>query len=442
MHCPSGLAGRRGVETVILTTSCFGRISISLQHSTYKISRSKHHTSISGVKMRAPTARAHWLNADRTFGYAKVFMAWYILVFIGIVVLSKNGLMPKPEGMPVGTDFIAFWGASYLALHGHAADAYELANLFAAQQVAVPASTAVYAWSYPPTFYLAVLPLALMPYLTAYGVFMATTFPAFLAAMRRAVPYPRAWLLVFAFPAVAINLGHGQNGFLTAALAGFAMALLDRRPVVAGVLIGLLSIKPHLAVLFPVALLVSRRWAAFAAAAGTVAGFLAICLGVFGPGVFEAFMRSAGFTQAALESGVLPWTKMTTFFAGMRMIGTPIAAAYAVHIAVAILAIAATAYAWAKDAPERLRASMLFVATFLISPYAYWYDLVWLAFPIAWMASEALQTGWRRGEREILFVAWLMPLLSPLTAMALGVPVGAIVLLCFAGVVLQRIRQP
>jgi hypothetical protein len=49
------------------------------------------------------------------------------------------------------------------------------------------------------------------------------------------------WLLLaLAFPAVLINIGHGQNGFLTAALMGGALVALPRQPVLAGILFGLL----------------------------------------------------------------------------------------------------------------------------------------------------------------------------------------------------------
>ena len=37
-------------------------------------------------------------------------------------------------------------------------------------------------------------------------------------------------------------------------------AWLDRRPVAAGVLIGLLTLKPQLGILFPVMLIASARW--------------------------------------------------------------------------------------------------------------------------------------------------------------------------------------
>ena len=60
--------------------------------------------------------------------------------------------------------------------------------------------------------------------------------------------------LALAFPAVFVNLGHGHNGFLTAALIGFALLWLDRRPVVAGILFGLLAYKPQFGLMIPLVL--------------------------------------------------------------------------------------------------------------------------------------------------------------------------------------------
>ena len=54
----------------------------------------------------------------------------------------------------------------------------------------------------------------------------------------------RLWLLLAAaYPAVFVNLGHGHNGFLTAALMGGGLVLLDRRPWLAGILFGLLGLQ-------------------------------------------------------------------------------------------------------------------------------------------------------------------------------------------------------
>jgi hypothetical protein len=48
-------------------------------------------------------------------------------------------------------------------------------------------------------------------------------------------------------PCGFVNVGHGQNGFLTAALLGGALHLIDRRPWIAGVLIGCLAYQPQFA---------------------------------------------------------------------------------------------------------------------------------------------------------------------------------------------------
>ena len=105
-----------------------------------------------------------------------------------------------------------------------------------------------------------------------------------------------AWLLLaVAFPAVFVNLGHGHNGFLTAALIGFALMQIDRRPVVAGVLFGLLAYKPQFGLMIPLVLLATTRWRALIAAAATVAALtLAVTL-TFGADTWRAFFASAEF---------------------------------------------------------------------------------------------------------------------------------------------------
>jgi len=77
-------------------------------------------------------------------------------------------------------------------------------------------------------------------------------------------------LPAIAYPAVFINLGHGHNGFLTAALMGFALLLLDARPLLAGIPFGLLAYKPQFGLLIPLVLIATDRWKTFAAAAATV----------------------------------------------------------------------------------------------------------------------------------------------------------------------------
>jgi hypothetical protein len=70
-------------------------------------------------------------------------------------------------------------------------------------------------------------------------------------------------------PAAVFCLISGQSSFVTAAMLLTIFACLDRKPVLAGVLLGLLTLKPHLGLLFPVMLAVSGRWRVFLVASAT-----------------------------------------------------------------------------------------------------------------------------------------------------------------------------
>ena len=117
------------------------------------------------------------------------------------------------------------------------------------------------------------------------------------------------WLLLaLAFPAVLINVGHGQNGFLTAALLGGALVVLDRRPIVAGILFGLLVYKPQYGLMLPLVLAVSGRWKCFAAAAATVVLLTIVTTLTFGASVWHAFLsrpisRAPSCSNRAIPAG-------------------------------------------------------------------------------------------------------------------------------------------
>src|SRR5690606_15709865 len=162
----------------------------------------------------------------------------------------------------------------------------------------------------------------------------------FLGTIRAMTARPAVLWLALAFPGTFINLFHGQNGFLTAALLGGGLLLLDRRPVLAGVLFGLMSYKPQFGLLLPLVLLATQRWTVFAAAAATTLALAGASLLALGAAPWLAFLENAPFVRLVLEQGHLPWFKMPTAFAMARMLGVPVVASYALQVVVA-LAVAA-----------------------------------------------------------------------------------------------------
>ena len=236
-----------------------------------------------------------------------------------------------------------------------------------------------------------------------------------------------------------VNIGHGQNGFLTAALLGGALHLLDRRPWLAGMLIGLLAYKPQFGVLIPIALLAGGRWSTIGAAVVTVAALLALSLLTLGGGVWHAFADSLTFTQTVvLEQGGTGWEKIQSVFSAVRMWGAGVHTAYVVQIALAMMLAASLAWLWRSDAAFELKASALATGSLLATPYVLDYDLVVLAVAIAFFARHGLSRGFRDYEISVLAAAWIVPLLSRSIAGATGIPLGLLVLLTFYVFTLRR----
>jgi hypothetical protein len=378
----------------------------------------------------------HWLNQKRLTVYPR--LAVVILFAAGIIWVLLAKQMVDLKGKPLGYDFITFWSASYVGLAGHAADAYNIPLLFKAENIAVPASRSIFAWYYPPSFYLLILPLALLPYMAAYVVFILSTLVCFLLVFRRIVSNSTAMWCLAGFSGLWMNLFQGQNGFLTATLAGAALLCMAQRPTLAGIFIGLLAIKPHLALLFPVALVAIGAWRTIISAAVSAITFTAAGTAVLGTRTLKACLASLGNAHVFLEKGVLPWPKMPSVFAFLRLLGVPVIGAYLVHTIVAVGAGFSVWHVWRRSSDWQLRGATLMTATFLVSPYLFDYDLVWLAFPIVWLSLIGLRKGWLQGEREVLVAAWILPLLMAPLATAFSVQIGPLVLGALLWVMIRR----
>lgn len=251
-----------------------------------------------------------WLTPARIRGYSLILLAITVLAIVGWIALS-DGLTDR-NGKPIGTDFSNVYAAGTLGWAGKAADAYVPALQHAAEKAVFGDNTPFFGWHYPPFFFVIAFAVAALPYAFGLLAWMAVGLAAYLATIRAILPRKETWLVALAFPAVFVNLGHGQNGFLTAALLGGALQMMDRRPWLAGVLIGLLAYKPQFGVLIPLALLASQRWATIAAATATVSGLVLAATLSLGTGIWQAFLNSTGFTQhIVLEQGGTGWEKMT-----------------------------------------------------------------------------------------------------------------------------------
>jgi alpha-1,2-mannosyltransferase len=382
-----------------------------------------------------------WITLDRLRGYAIMLVAGYAIATVVWIALS-HGLI-DPNNKPLGTDFSNVYAAGTLAINGKAGTAYDWPSQYAAEKALFDGrDVPFYGWHYPPLFLMVAALLALFPYAWALALWMAATLPAYVAVIRSIVPGRETTLLALAYPAVFVNLGHGQNGFLSAALLGGALVLLEQRPVVAGVLIGLLAYKPQFGVLIPLVLLATGRWTVIAAACGTVVAACAATTMLFGMTVWEAFAGSTALTRRiVLEAGDTGWEKIQSAFSVVRMWGGSIELAYAVQAALAVGIAAGVVWLWRSSAAFELKASALVAGVLLATPYVLDYDLMILAVAIAFYARHGLRHGFRDFELSLLAFCWAAPLMTRPVAEATGVPLGFIAQFVILAMSMQRARR-
>jgi len=385
-------------------------------------------------------ASGAWLTAQRLRVYSLILLGLGMLALVALLGTSTG--LNDYQGRPLGTDFSNVYAAGKYVLEGKPAAPFDSASQHKKEQEIFGEKTPFYGWHYPPIFLFLAGALALFPYLAALGVWQASTLALYLLSIRAIVPRAEFWLPALAFPAVLINIAHGHNGFLTAALIGGGLWLLDRKPVAAGILFGLLIYKPQFGVLIPLALVAGGYWRAFFAASATVLLLCAATYLAFGPGVWEAFRESMTFTrEIVLEKGDTGFHKIQSVFAAVRLFGGPVTLAYIAQGAVFAAVAISLAWLWRSNKPFALKAAALIAGSMLATPYLLDYDLMIAAPAIAFFAAHGLAKGFAAYEKSALAFVWIAPLLTRSLAEQTYLPLGLFAVILLFGMTMRRAAQ-
>jgi hypothetical protein len=369
--------------------------------------------------------------------------AFFFVAAAGTYLYGLDWHAPIPRDgstLVVGRDFLNFWmygRAAALPDPGqwYDAGAYqrELAALIAP---GYPGQN----WSYPPTIMLIAAPFGQLGYLQALLTWTLTSLAIFLPVAARHIADRRALFALLLSPAAVFCLMSGQSSFLTAAILIGIFACLDRRPLLAGALIGLLTLKPQLGLLFPIVLIASGRWRAFASASVTALALAALTAALYGTQVWIDFITQGLPTQnlvlADLEGIAAPF--YPTIFMNLHGIGLPYAAAMTVQAGFAIAAVAAVAWAFLHrvEADPRLLFALFTACSVAAVPYLLVYDTLPLTFAaLALLAGDMLGT---RGAWLARFVYWL-PLLQ-IGFGTLHIPGSALIAPAFALYAICRLK--
>lgn len=294
------------------------------------------------------------------------------LILVGLLVAFAPACIAVAlflKVQPAGIDFSPMW-AGGRAAPDDVARLYDFQHITALQ--GWPKQGDLRPFIYPPSSLILFVPLALLPWWAAYAAWIAATGGLYLWASRRiGAPW---WLL--AFPIVWLVVYCGQSTFLIGGLVMAALGL-PRRPLLAGVLLGVAAaIKPQMVIFLPLALLAEGRWTTIAAAGLTGLAMCLSTLPVWGVAPWFDWLDAMGrFKDQVLFASPALVEDMITPYALLTRLG--VAGAWAWLLApAAILGVWAT-FRTSQDPADRTIA--VFAAAILVSPYAMNYEAALLA---------------------------------------------------------------
>jgi len=395
-------------------------------------------------KARGPeSGRPSWRWSPASPGFR--FWAGVLLVLCSAYSVTCLTLAARlPSGAPFG-DWLALWTWARFLVEHPTTEMYDPSILHAGQAAAGLEASQYYPFAYPPSFLLVLWPMGLLPSGVAYGALLVLSLPLYLWATvgkRWRSPVTLAALIA---PTTAISIVAGQTGFLASALLIGGLRLAGRRPILAGLLLGLLTYKPQIGLLVPVALVSAKLWRCAASACATFLLLFAVTSAAFGPGIWVTwFAAIPGFSSQVAAEGGRILHLMPTVMSTLLQIGAPPTAARLAQGA-ATIAIMGVVWASFRAGPTRPAAATLLVGTLLATPYAFLYDMPIVATAAFWVIQERHDSGgcfgW--GEILVLTIAAIAPMTMP--AEAARPPVSAISLVLLLGVILRRswtLRHP
>lgn len=382
-----------------------------------------------------------------------IFIAY--LVSVGLIHLDGHKAARQGD-TPLLTDFTSFYAAAILVQRQPAVDLYRPREMYRASLDAAQAAYAgnlsekqartvgFHPWMYPPPYIFVALPFAYLPYLAAWLAWLAATALPYLLAMRTILRDRGFWLIAFGMPPVFYNIMYGQSGFLVAGLIGLGLAWLGPRPVLAGICLGLASVKPHFGLLVPLALICGAHWRTFWSAVATV-GVIGLGAALaFGSDIWYAFLGTLMANLRGFDQGVYKWSVMPSVFGALHQAGLDLAWAWRGQMAAALLAAGVVVWAWWQRADRArqpgLEAAILCLATLLAAPMVYLYDLMLLVPAVGWLWADMRDRPTRRWEVPLLATCsvamiglWEMDRLGPV--------IGCLAVCGLLGLALQRLIE-
>ena len=399
-----------------------------------------------------------------------------VALFITTVWCARAFLFPSTDHRGVAVDFIAFYTAGTFVREGRASQLYDLNAVKQFQRELAAGRgedlNGTYGpWWNPPFYALCFAPLSRMPYPMALKAWLGINLICAAGAcwlLCRMLPEgtsPKSWVLVPVLLALSTPfiyaISHAQNTCTSLLLlAGTVSLWRADKPLLAGLAAGLMFYKPQLAVIPSIVLVLDQGWRAGIGLAVTAMILVLINFAAL-PGTLTDYLHRLPANVHLLQAhGAYPWERHVTFKAFWRLLwqgnrsGEMSTGANALAAASSLIVGGWLVISWRASRAgsasfqadnrrltrDRLISAAI-VATPLLMPFYFDYDLLLLAIPAVLLAAERIKGEITATDRPlvaawVVLYLWLMvnPDVAEKTRLNLAVPL-------LAGVCAMMVRR-
>ena len=372
-----------------------------------------------------------------------LFVRILVIILIVIAVIGINFACLRIGTAIIGIDYADYYATGRMVIDGNIGQIYNMEAHHAVLESLFGKIPYLLEWIYPPTFLLPIVPLSYLPFHVSLAVWLALSFiPAALAVYFLTGKNKYAPICLLAFPGTFLNIRWGQNGFLTAALFGFGVYFVESNPMLAGVMFGLLTFKPQMAIFPFIILFFTKKWKAFGWSAFFAAAFAVLTGLLFGFQTWIDFFSTSLYNAQQLSASweATNWG-IPTLSTALRVMGLNGWGLTLALTAVAAFAIYCCVRVWKQTQSYSLRLMALVLCLFLSFPYVSLYDFAILGVPFTLLFFETQKNPKRSFSPLLLCLLWVLPFLCVLIFMKLKLQLCPFVLMGYLIAIVQKANQ-
>lgn len=372
--------------------------------------------------------------------YKKLLTTERLLIFHAIFLMTFNVIAFVRMS---GIDFSILYAASSLALQGQPSLVYDVEVHHQTLETVMGTELPyLLGWFYPPHYILMTLPAGLLPFKISLYFFISLTLAAYAFTIYKIAPHPTALLLALSFPGVLMNLNWAQNGFLLASLMGLGLHFIDKRPMIAGLMLGILSFKPQYAILPYLVLLIGRHWKTLFWTTFFSLLLMFTSALILGTEVWFKYIHQIPVIRELIANdwinvngiNVSPYTTIRLFSYDTDLAAT-------IQTLLSFMVVILVIWTWIKARNDYLRNTILTSGIILLSPYILVYDLTLLALPLAFYGWDIYQRGKLPGELQVLIFTFLLPIANTIIVESSGIQITSVAVLVLLAMAIRRLTS-